>query len=185
MATALLSRSALCDAPRVDKAIPNTQQRNLLKLARREAAGFFRCLERGHSLESLRATIGVSPQEESELAAFVKVFPEEGPFILDAIELRHLTLREFDELVRLSPPIVPATRLHVEQPTPEQRVEQSAKEQSAEVKPRATEVAQKLLDTLDGIDGETVRKALYFAAKCRGLLAAAQTHSTSAGPLCS
>jgi hypothetical protein len=170
MATAFLSRATLCDAPRGNEEVPNVEQKNLLQEARREAATLFKCFEHGHSLESLRATIGVSAQEESELLAFAEAFPEERSYIDRVIELRRLTLREFDEFVRLHPLAVSV---------PEVQAEQSVVLQPAEAKPRPTEIAQRLLDTLDGLDVETVRKALYFTAKCRGVLADGKTQSVS------
>lgn len=68
--------------------------------ARKEAAALYTLLCRGQStLESLRRLISVPEHEKDTLFGFAEHFPEELPYVVEAMELRRLVLEEFDGLV--------------------------------------------------------------------------------------
>ena len=85
--------------------------------------------------------VELSQRDTAELAAFAEQFPEEAPYIEQAITLRRLALEEFDRLVRERPIASPLLRL----------------KQLAAAPLKPTEAAQKVLD----VDGRwSVRSCL-------------------------
>ena len=69
--------------------------------AKAEALTFVASLRRGKmTLAEICGTIGVSENEAAELAAFVKVHPEEGIIVMAAIEFRSLVAMQLDKLLR-------------------------------------------------------------------------------------
>jgi hypothetical protein len=148
-------------APEEDRLLSPKQLTNAVN---DEAEALFNLLRCDHTLESLRATIGLSASEKSELLAFAQVYPEEAPAIEQAIEFRRMTLAEFDRLVKENPDAVTA-----------ESTKSAAKLEP--VAPEPVEVAQKVLDVLDGLDSKIVRRALYLAAGSWNVLSQSDVHA--------
>lgn len=53
----------------------------------------------GHSVESLRALIRLSPEQEADLCAFARSTPEEASNIRSVLEFRRKVGREFERLI--------------------------------------------------------------------------------------
>ncbi len=148
-------------APEEDRLLSPKQLTNAVN---DEAEALFNLLRRGHTLESLRATIGLSASEKSELLAFAQMYPEEAPAIEQALEFRHQTLVEFDRLVKENPDAITTKSM-----------EAAAKLES--VAPEPVEVAQKVLDVLDGLDGKIARQALHLAIGSWKVLSHSDVHA--------
>lgn len=155
-------------APEEDRLLSPKQLANAVN---DDAEALFKLLRRGHALESLRATIGLSPSEKSELLAFAEAYPEEAPAIEQAVEFRRMALAEFDRLVKENPDAITV-----------ESTKSAAKLEP--VAPEPVEVAQKVLDVLDGLDGKIVRQALQLAAGSWNVLSHSGVHDSELPQRC-
>lgn len=145
--------------------------KQLINAVNDEAEALFKLLRHGHALESLRATIGLSTSEKSELLAFAEAYPEEAPAIEQAIEFRRMALAEFDRLVHENPSAVTL-----------QSTKTAA--QLEPIAPEPVDVAQKVLDVLDGLDGKIARQALHLAVGSWNVLSHSDVHLSSLPQRC-
>jgi hypothetical protein len=74
-------------------------RRGIIRRAREEARSLFRLVgQQGQTARSIRDQIYIPPNVAREMFAFIEGHPDEGRWMLVAIEFRNRVLREFDAL---------------------------------------------------------------------------------------
>jgi hypothetical protein len=78
---------------------PDAVWHGIIRRAREEARSLFRLVgQQGQTARSIRGQIYIPPNAAREMFAFIEGHPDEGRWMLAAIEFRNRVLREFDAL---------------------------------------------------------------------------------------
>jgi hypothetical protein len=89
------------DDPKKEAARPDPVQCGISRRARDEARCLFRLVgQQGQTVRSVREQICIPPDAAREMFAFVEEYPDDGRWMLAAIEFRNRVLREFDALAQ-------------------------------------------------------------------------------------